>query len=87
MMKLRILLVLAMVLSLVALTTVGAAAAEAKKVTICHQTGSSSNPVVVITVSANALAAHLAHGDSIAFIIDIDKEGNATYFCGKQLPK
>lgn len=35
----------------------------AKKVTICHLTGSKSNPVVVITISCSALPAHLAHGD------------------------
>ncbi len=36
-----------------------------KKVTICHRTGSSKNPFVTITVSENALDAHLAHGDTI----------------------
>jgi hypothetical protein len=35
------------------------------KVTICHQTGSETNPSVTITVSRNALPAHFAHGDTI----------------------
>jgi ABC-type sugar transport system substrate-binding protein len=36
-----------------------------KKVTICHHTGSEKNPFVTITVSRNALPAHLAHGDTL----------------------
>ncbi len=33
------------------------------KITICHATGSSTNPWVVITISENAWPAHQAHGD------------------------
>jgi hypothetical protein len=35
------------------------------KVTICHRTGSKKNPFRTITVSRNALKAHLKHGDSV----------------------
>ncbi len=37
----------------------------AGKVTICHHTGSRNNPTVTISVNANALPAHFAHGDTI----------------------
>lgn len=36
-----------------------------KTVTICHRTGSDTNPTVTISVSENALNGHLAHGDTI----------------------
>jgi hypothetical protein len=36
---------------------------ENGKVTLCHATGSETNPYVVITISENALPAHLAHQD------------------------
>lgn len=44
---------------------------EPQKVTICHQTSSSTNPYVKITVSENALKAHAKHGD-----VKPDKYGN-----------
>jgi ABC-type sugar transport system substrate-binding protein len=47
------------------LGTAAVAAEYPKKVTICHRTGSSTNPSVTITVSRNALPAHLRHGDTI----------------------
>ena len=35
------------------------------RITICHHTGSASNPTVTITINANALPAHQRHGDTI----------------------
>lgn len=37
----------------------------AKKVTICHKTGSKKNPLRTIRVSRNAVKAHLGHGDAL----------------------
>jgi hypothetical protein len=36
-----------------------------KKMTICHRTGSKKNPFVTITVSQNAVRAHMRHGDRL----------------------
>lgn len=41
----------------------GVLAGEGDKVTICHNTGSATNPWVVITVDRNALNGHKNHGD------------------------
>ncbi len=37
--------------------------ASAGKVTICHKTGSATNPFVEITISANGLNGHADHQD------------------------
>ena len=52
-------------LLLLGLATASAVAAPAGKTTICHATGSESNPFVRITVSDNSLQAHEDHGDEI----------------------
>jgi hypothetical protein len=35
------------------------------KVTICHLTGSATNPKVTLSIDGSSLAAHLASGDTI----------------------
>ncbi|WP_221090301.1 hypothetical protein [Deinococcus aquaedulcis] len=42
-----------------------AGGATSGRVTICHRTGSATNPYTLLTVSASALAAHRNHGDII----------------------
>jgi hypothetical protein len=37
--------------------------ATGKKIQVCHRTGSKKNPFVLISISRNALPAHLRHGD------------------------
>jgi ABC-type sugar transport system substrate-binding protein len=77
-MRKRISLLLAVALTAVILLVAGTAGGafalgsggDDGKVTICHRTGSETNPWVQITVGVNALPAHLAHGD---FIVDEHK--------------
>ncbi|HEV8636948.1 MAG TPA: hypothetical protein VG370_22235, partial [Chloroflexota bacterium] len=38
---------------------------QTEKVTVCHATGSSTNPFVLIRVSKNAAGAHARHGDRV----------------------
>jgi hypothetical protein len=48
--------------------TVAGSAAQAQyvaRITICHNTGSATNPTVTITISESALPAHRRHGDTI----------------------
>jgi hypothetical protein len=41
------------------------------KVTICHKTGSKKKPAHAITVSSRAVAAHLAHGDTLGPCVSV----------------
>jgi hypothetical protein len=54
----------ALILALVvAFMLYGNASGNNDKITICHATGSASNPYVEITIDSNALPAHIKHGD------------------------
>src|SRR5215218_5992357 len=60
-----------------------AAAQYPKKVTICHHTHSKKNPFVTITVSRNALPAHLRHSDTLGPCPAGSKAKKATASHGK----
>jgi hypothetical protein len=45
-------------------TAAGQGQGGGSKVQICHRTLSETNPYVLITVSVNAVPAHMAHGDA-----------------------
>jgi TRAP-type C4-dicarboxylate transport system substrate-binding protein len=62
------------IVAFLGLTSVVSAGAD--KITLCHVTGSESNPVVEITVAMKALATHLAHGDFLIPVGDVDCFGN-----------
>jgi hypothetical protein len=47
------------------LKTTGTTSTVPKKQTICHRTHSKKHPFVIITVSSNAVPAHLKHGDTL----------------------
>lgn len=56
-----------MFLSAIALAVAGIAHADqANKVLICHATSSTTNPIVMISVSQNAVEAQLAEGSTVA---------------------
>ena len=43
-----------------------AMAGKEAKILVCHQTGDDTNPVLVLSVSANAANGHIGHGDVVA---------------------
>ena len=59
--------------------------AASSKVSLCHKTSSSKNPFVIISVSDNAQAAHMNHGDVL-----LDSNGEChdapTFHCIGALP-
>ena len=42
------------------------ATTAAKRVDVCHRTGSAKNPFLTLSVSRAALASHMRHGDLLA---------------------
>jgi hypothetical protein len=56
----------------------------ADKVFICHNTGSTTNPQVLIEVSVNAIKAHKAHGDLIG--VDVSSDPFNCGNCGVVCP-
>lgn len=64
-------------LSVIVLASVGVANAGGNtKVLMCHKTSSETNPVVLISVSTNAIDAQLAQGSTIAVQMP-----DGSYFC------
>ena len=53
--------VVAALLTCLGLLALAPTASAGEKVTICHATGSATNPYVQVTVSENAVEAHRAH--------------------------
>ena len=63
---------------------------SASKVTICHHTGSSSNPFVELSVSESAIPAHLKHGDDVVLMNEkasCRSAANASEQKGKKKPR